>query len=194
MQRHGSGHPPILSSLIIIRTRPEYEPRSLISSLALFTVIKTGRKEGTFDLIHARFDSTDTRAAIIEGLVERIPPGAQLLVRQPVLPAQKLLETAARHDVMPPLDNTILSKQLPGVTLLPVTLTDEQLHAAGEAHGLEMAEPDATPIMRNRRAPEAAMTLWSIYVKSFCRSPEARSLNAAFHAWRILEKVRPLPF
>ncbi|WP_296722016.1 hypothetical protein [Erythrobacter sp.] len=194
MHHHGSGHPPILSSLIIIRTRPEYEPRSLISSLALFTAIKTRRREATFDLIHARFDPTDTRAAIIEGLVERIPPGAQLLVRQPVVPAHKMLETAARHDVMPPLDNTILSKRLPGVTLLPVTLTDEQLHAVGKAHGLEMPEPNATPIMRNRRAPETAMAMWSIYVKSFCRSPEARSLIAAFQAWRILEKVRPLPF
>ncbi|WP_296720990.1 hypothetical protein [Erythrobacter sp.] len=194
MHHHGSGHPPILSSLIIIRTRPEYESRSLISSLALFTVIRTGRREATFDLIHARFDPTDTRAAIIEGLVERIPPGAQLLVRQPVLPANKLLETVARHDIMPPLDNTILAKRLPGVTLLPVTLTDEQLTTAGKALELEMPDPNAAPIMRNRRAPEAAMTLWSIYTTAFCRSPEARSLIAAFQAWRVLEQARPLRF
>ena len=193
MHHHGSGHPPVLSALIIIRTRPEYERRSIISSIALFTVTITGPREAAFDLVHVGFDPTDTRAQIISGLCERIPNGAQLLVRQPVLSARHLMDAEAVRD-LPPIDNQLIARALPGTTLLPLVLTDEQLAAAGEAAGLEMPGPGSTQLMRNRRAPEQAMALWSIYTNEFCRKGEARALIASFHAWRVLERVRPLPF
>lgn len=193
MHHHGYGHPPTLSALIIIRTRPEYEPGSRISSVALFTVTITGPREASFDLVHARFDPTDTRAEIISGLCERVPPGAQLLVRQFVLPAQHLMDTAAVRE-LPPTDNEIIARTLQGTTLLPVVLTDSQLAAAGEALGLEMPSADSMPHERNRCAPRQAMALWSIYTKAFCRTGEARALIASFQAWRVLERVKPLPF
>jgi hypothetical protein len=193
MHHHGPGHPPILSALTIIRTCPEYELRSVISSVALFTATITGRREAGFDLAHASFDPTHSRADIIAGLCERIPLGAQLLVRQPVLPARQLLDAATVRD-LPPADNEIIARTLPGTTLLPVVLTDAQLAAAGEALGLEMLGPDSTPLMRNRRAPEQAMAMWSVYTQAFCRRAEARALLAAFQAWRLLERVKPLPF
>lgn len=193
MHHHGHGHPPVMSALIIIRTRPEYERRSMISSLALFTATITGRREAAFDLLHARFDPTDTRAEILRGLCQRIPPGAQLLVRQPILPARHLMDTAAVRD-LPPIDNQLIASALPGIKLLPLVLTDEQLTSAGEAMGMEMAGPESTPLKRNRRAPEQAMALWSIYTQVFCRKPEARALIASFQAWRVLERARPLPF
>lgn len=193
MHPHRSGHPPVLSALIIIRTRPEYERSSLISSIALFTATITGPREAAFDLLHARFDPTDSRAGIIAGLCERIRAGAQLLVRQPILPARYLTDTAAVRD-LPPIDNQLLARALPGTTLLPLTVTEEQLTAAGEAIGLEMAGPASTPLKRNRRAPEQAMALWSIYTQAFCRRPEARALIASFQAWRVLERAKPLPF
>lgn len=193
MHHRGNSHPPVLSALIIIRTRPEYERRSMISSLALFTATITGRREAAFDLLHARFDPTDTRAEILRGLCQRVPPGAQLLVRQPILPARHLMDTAAVRD-LPPIDNQLIASALPGITLLPLVLSDEQLTSAGEAMGLEMAGPESTPLKRNRRAPEQAMALWSIYTQVFCRKPEARALIASFQAWRVLERARPLPF
>jgi hypothetical protein len=193
MHHHGNSHPPVLASLIIIRTRPEYERRSIISSLALFTATITGRQEAAFDLLHARFDPTDTRAEILKGLCQRVPPGAQLLVRQPILPARHLMDTAAVRD-LPPIDNQLIASALPGTTLLALTVTDEQLNAAGEAMGLEMAGPESTPLTRNRRAPEQAMALWSIYTQAFCRKAEARALIASFQAWRVLERAKPLPF
>lgn len=193
MHRHANSHPPVLAALIIIRTRPEYERRSMISSLALFTATITGRREAAFDLIHARFDPTDTRAEVLRGLCQRVPPGAQLLVRQPILPARHLTDTAAVRD-LPPIDNQLIASALPGLTLLHLVLTDEQLTSAGEAMGLEMAGPESTPLKRNRRAPEQAMALWSIYTQAFCRKPEARALIASFQAWRVLERAKPLPF
>lgn len=193
MHNRAHGHPPVLSALIIIRTRSEYERRSLISSLALFTATITGRWEASFDLVHARFNPTDTRADIISGLCERVPPGAQLLVRQPVLPARHLMDTAAVCD-LPPIDNQLIARALPGTTLLPLTVTDEQLSAAGEAMGLEMAGTESTPLKRNRRAPEQAIALWSVFTQAFCRKAEARALIASFQAWRVLERAKPLPF
>lgn len=193
MHHRGNSHPPILAALIIVRTRPEYERRSMISSLALFTATITGRREAAFDLLHARFDPTDTRAEILRGLCQRVPPGAQLLVRQPVLPARHLMETAAVRD-LPPIDNQLIASALPGTTLLSLTVTDEQLNGAGEAMGLEMAGPESTPLKRNRRAPEQAMALWSVYTQAFCRKPEARALIASFQAWRVIERAKPLPF
>lgn len=186
-------HPPVLAALIIVRTRPEYERRSIISSLALFTATITGRREAAFDLLHARFDPTDTRAEILKGLCQRVPPGAQLLVRQPILPARHLMDTAAVRD-LPPIDNQLIASALPGTTLLSLTVTDEQLNAAGEAMGLEMAGPESTPLKRNRRAPEQAMALWSVYTQVFCCKAEARALIASFQAWRVLERARPIPF
>lgn len=165
----------------------------MISSLALFTATITGRREAAFDLLHARFDPTDTRAEILRGLCQRVPPGAQLLVRQPVLPARHLMETAAVRD-LPPIDNQLIASALPGTTLLSLTVTDEQLNGAGEAMGLEMAGPESTPLKRNRRAPEQAMALWSVYTQAFCRKPEARALIASFQAWRVIERAKPLPF
>ncbi|MEA1619174.1 hypothetical protein SOQ14_09605 [Erythrobacter sp. T5W1-R] len=193
MHHHRNNHPPVLAALIIIRTRPEYERRSIISSLALFTVTITGRREAAFDLLHARFDPTDTRADIISGLCERVPEGAQLLVRQPILPARRLMDIAGRRD-LPPIDNQLIARALPGTTLLSLTVADEQLNGAGEAMGLEMAGPESTPLKRNRRAPEQAMALWSVYTQAFCRKPEARALIASFQAWRVLERSKPLPF
>jgi len=193
MHHHGHGHPPVLSALIIIRTRPEYERRSIISSLALFTATITGRREAAFNLLHARFDPTDTRAEILRGLCQRVPPGAQMLVRQPILPARHLMDTAAIR-ALPPIDNQLIASALPGTTLLSLTVTDEQLSAAGEAMGLEMAGPESTPLKRNRRAPEQAMALWSVYTQAFCRKPEARALIASFQAWHVLERAKPLPF
>lgn len=193
MHHHGYGHPPVLASLIIVRTRPEHQPRSTISSLALFTATRTSRRDVTFDLVHARFDPTETRAAIIAGVCERIPEGASVLVRQPLLPAHLLRDPAAVHE-LPPTDNQLIAKALRGTTLLALALTDEQLTSAGALLGLEIPGRDATALKRNRRAPEQAMALWSVYTRAFSRTAEARAHIAAFHAWRLLERVRPLPF
>ena len=193
MHHRGSGHPPVLSALVIMRTRPEYERRSTISSIALFTATITGPREAAFDLLHARFDPTDSRADIITGLCERIPPGAHLLVRQPILPSRYLMDTAAVRD-LPPIDNELIARGLPGTTLLPLTVSEEQLTTAGEGIGLQMAGPESTPLKRNRRAPEQAMALWSIYTQAFCRKAEARALIASFQAWQVLERAKPLPF
>lgn len=187
-------HPPVLSSLIIIRSRPEQTRGSAISALALFTVRRQGRREARFEILHAAFDRDAPRAQIIDGLCERIPQEAELLVRAP-----KLAQHASRHafangQVPTPTDIDLIRRNLPTATLLPLNVTDTQVIAAGQSLGLEMAGANPTRLRRRRRAPEQAMALWAIYTNGFCRKPEARALLAAFHAWHTIERVRPLPF
>jgi hypothetical protein len=187
-------HPPVLSSLIIIRNRPELARGSAISALALFTVHRRGRREAQFEILHAAFDRDTPRATIIDGLCERIPAEAELLVREPKVAPHSWRHAVANGHVPAPTDIDLIRRNLPTTTLLPLNVIDDQLIAAGEQLRLEMAGPQSTPLMRKRRAPEQAMALWSLYVSGFCRGPEARVLFAGLQAWRALQEARALPF
>jgi hypothetical protein len=186
-------HPPVLSSLIILRNRPELARGSAISALALFTVRRQGRREARFEILHAAFDRDAPRAQIIDGLCERIPQEAELLVRVPKVVPHSWRHAFASGQVPTPTDIDLIRRNLPNTTLLPLNVTNDQLIAAGQSLGLEMAGPGSTPLRRRRSAPEQAMALWSIYTAGFCRKPEARALMAAFRAWHTIERVRPLP-
>lgn len=190
----GSRHPQTLCSLIIIRNRPEYTPRSAISSYALFKVNKVGKREARFDIVHRVWDREDTRAAIIDGLAELIPPGSTLLVRHPPRAFEALRRSGAEGDVRPPNDTQLILRRVPGVRPMPFAVPDSGLIAAGHKLGLEMALRSSTPIKRRRRAPLEAMALWGLYTTAFCRPAEARALIAAFHAWQVIERNKPLPF
>ena len=188
----GCGHPDVLSSLVFVRTAPELEEGSLVSSLALFTVTRCGDSEARIDLVHTRFDPMQDRDAIIADVCRAIPDGTPLLVRQryhEYLPDFSGELQAA----LPLLDNGRLACALPGTTLLPLCSSDEEIYASGEAAGLDMPGPDSTPRKCNRRAPLETMALWSIYVRGFCKEREARELIAAFGAWYLLERVKPIP-
>jgi hypothetical protein len=187
-------HPPVLSSLIVIRDRPEEEQGSAIAALALFTVHRRGRREARFEVLHKGFDRNTPRAQIMDRLCEHIPPEAELLVRLPRLAPHASHHACASGEVPGPSDVDLIHRNLLNTTLLPLNVTDGQLIAAGQNLGLEVPGPDATPLMRKRRAPEQAMALWAIYTNGFCRKPEARALMAALCAWHTIERNRPLPF
>lgn len=189
-------HPPVLASLAVVRTSPEHAPRSTIRSLALFTVERIGRREARFDIVHKAFDADTPRAAIIEGLCSGIPTGAELLVRLPRMPGNEASPTRAHKNTecAAPTDIDLIRRNLPTLTILPLTVTDQQLAHAGEPLGLDVPGPQSTLIRRSRCAPDTAMALWATYTAAFCRRPEARTLFAAFTAWRVLEQARPIPF
>lgn len=189
-------HPPVLASLSIVRSRPEHTPRSTIRSLALFTVERIGRREARFEIVHKAFDTDTPRAKIIDGLCSRIPHGAELLVRLPRIPGNEAGEDRAHTNTecAAPTDIDLIRRKLPALTILPLTVTHQQLATAGKPLGLDVPGPQATLIRRSRRAPDTAMAMWATYTAAFCRKPEARTLFAAFAAWRVLELARPIPF
>jgi hypothetical protein len=187
-------HPPVLSSLIIVRSRPEQTRGSAISALALFTVRRQGRREARFEILHAAFDRDTPRAQIIDGLCERIPQEAELLVRVPKVAPHSWRHAFAHGQVPPPTDIDLIRRNLPNRTLLPLNVTDEQLIAAAQRLDLEMPGAGSTPLRRKRRAPEEAIALWSIYTLGFCRKAEAQVLIAAFRAWRAIQDTRPITF
>lgn len=184
-------HPQILSSLVFVRTAPELQRGSRISSIALFTVIRVGESEASFELVHARFDPIQEREEIIADICRMIPDNAQLLVRQRW--SEYLQCTDDLGADLPLLDNGRLAQALPGKTLLPLCCSDDQITASGEALGLDMPGPESTPLKWHRRAPLEAMALWSIYLQHFSRDREVRQLMAAFQAWHVLERVKLAP-
>lgn len=187
-------HPPLLCAVIIIRSRPEYTPRSAISAFAVLTVRKVAAREASFALVHRAFDRSDTRAAVIDALCELIPEGATLLVRHPPLAFQALRQKIATGDVLPPNDTQLIIRRVRHLKVYPFAVSDRKLIAAGRKMGLEMALQGSPLLKRKRQAPEQAMALWAIYVTAFFRPAEARALIAALQAWRVIEKSRPLPF
>lgn len=184
-------HPQILSSLVFVRTAPELQRGSLISSIALFTVTRMGKSEAGFDLIHARFDPIQDREAIIANICRIIPDNAQLLVRQPWTEYLQCTDNLGAG--LPLLDNGRLARALPCTTLLPLCCSDDQITASGEALGLDMPGPESAPLKWHRRAPLEAMALWSIYLQHFSTAREVRQLMAAFQAWHILDRVKLAP-
>ena len=191
MSHLGPSHPQILSSLIFVRTAPELQRGSLISSIALFTVTRIGESEASFALVHERFDPIQNREAIIADICRLIADNAQLLVRQPW--SEYLRSTDKFGADFPLLDNGRLARALPGISLLPLCCSDDQIIASGEALGLDMPGRDSTPLKQHRRAPLEAMGLWSLYLRHFTRDREVRELTAAFQAWLILERMKLAP-
>lgn len=189
-------HPPVLASLIIVRTSPEHTPRSTIRSLALFTVERIGRREARFEMVHKAFDDDTPRAAIINGLCSTIPQGAELLVRLPRMLGDEADPSRAHTNTecAAPTDIDLIRRKLPSLTILPLTVTDQQLAVVGGPLGLDLPEPQSALTRRSRRAPDTATAMWATYTAAFCRKPEARTLFAAYSAWRVLEQVRPIPF
>ncbi|WP_296721271.1 hypothetical protein [Erythrobacter sp.] len=189
-------HPPVLATLTVVRTSPEHTPRSTIRSLALFTVERIGRREARFKIVHKAFDTDTPRANIIDGLCSHIPPGAELLVRLPRMSENEAGPSTAHTitECAAPTDIDLIRRNLPSLTILPLTVTDKQLAAVGEPLGLDVPGPQSALLRRSRRAPDTATAMWATYTAAFCRRPEARTLFAAFTAWRVLEQARPIPF
>ena len=138
-------HPDVLCSLILVRTASELDKGSLISSLALFTVVCSGKGDAKFRIHHARFDPLQDREAILTDVCRMIPKGAQLLVRQPwpdYLPAW--IDNPGIR--LPLLDNGRLARAIPGTTLLPLFCSDAQITRSGKALGLDMSNSGSTPL------------------------------------------------
>jgi hypothetical protein len=186
----GLSHPDVLSSLILVQTPQELGEGSRIYSIALFTVSRREECEASFRLINARFPPIQDQEAIIGEICSMIPRDAQLLVRQP---GSEYLQRADNRDAGHPLlDNGRLARALPNTTLLPLCCSDEQITASGEALGLDMPGLASTTLKRRCRAPFESMALWAIYLRHFSRKREVRELTAAFQAWHLLERVKPL--
>lgn len=179
--KHNS-HPAILTSLAIIRTSPETDPRSAISSLALFTVTVRSSRDVSFQLEHHIFDPDDDAADILWGVVRSISPSATVLLRQhPTEPQAVSLR---------PTDAQFLSRALPDNTIIAFEADEHELGEAGMLVGLDMPGPGSTPLRWRRRAPLHAQAMWVIFAASFCAPKEQLRLFAAHLAWCAIQRAR----
>ena len=175
-------HPDILASLSIIRSRPDTDPRSAISSLALFTVMRRSGLNVAFALEHHFFDPEDDAAEILEGVASSIPAGATVLIRQ--------ANHAQANVTATQTDAAFLARVLEAHTVLAFEADEHELGEAGTLLGLDMPGRGSTPLRWRRRAPLHAQAMWVIYAASSCSAKEQRVLFSAHVAWCALQRAR----
>lgn len=184
-------HPETLTSLSIIRTHPENDPRSAISSLALFTITRRSLCEAAFDIEHHFFDPTDTQADILRGVVRSIPVDAVVLLRQypPSAPWMRD-EISASKLPIPPTDVQLLACELNTAAVIGFEVDDHELADAGLALGIHLPGSASTPMHWRPRATLHAQAMWVIYCAAFCPPNEQRALFAAHIAWDAIQRAR----
>lgn len=175
-------HPDTLISLSIIRTHPETDSRSAISSLALFTVHRRALFDVAFALEHHFFDPEDDAAHILERAARSIPADATVLIRQAHQPMANMAG--------PPTDAVFLARVLETNTVIAFDADEHELAEAGMLIGLDMPGRGSTPLRWRRRAPLHAQAMWVIYAASFCSAEEQRALFSAHLAWCALQRAK----
>lgn len=179
-------HPAILTSLAICRTRPDTDPRSAISALALFTVTVRSSRDVSFQLEHHVFDPDDDVADILWGVVRSIPADATVLLRRYPVDPQGMPQAMPLR----PTDAEFFARALPENTIIAFEADEHELGEAGMLVGLDMPGPGSTPLRWSRRAPLQAQAMWVIFAASFCAPKEQRRLFAAHLAWCAIQRAR----
>ncbi|WP_027443949.1 hypothetical protein [Erythrobacter cryptus] len=127
--------------MAIIRTLPDTDPRSAISTLARFTVTVRSSCDVSFELAHHVFDPDDDAVDILWGVVRSIPANATVLLRRhPVDPQDKPQAMSLR-----PTDAEFLAWALPDNTVIAFQADEHELGEAGTLVGLNMPGPGAPP-------------------------------------------------
>lgn len=189
-----SRHPRVLCSLAIIRDRTEFSPRSAIRSTAMFTVTRYPKAGARFAIDHRAFDRTATRAEIISGLTERIPFGATVIARASRTPQHYLRAGFTAGGPLPPADLQLLQRERQDLDILPLECSNRALEEIAAAYRIQRAGPGSNILSRSRRAPDEAQCLWQAFLWSQFSPLQRTSLSAAWEAWRVIERARPVGF
>ena len=194
MTTNSRRHPDTLCSLVIIRDAGEHAARSAIRSTALFTVTRCRRAGARFDVDHAAFDRTATRASILDGISARIPLGATVIARASRISQHYLRHSFSAGGPLPPADLQLLQRERGDLNIMPIECANSVLEEIAAAYRIERAGPGSNIRSRSRRAPDEAQTLWLAFLWSQFSPAQRNSLSTAWEAWRALERARPLGF
>jgi hypothetical protein len=187
-------HPRVLSALTIVRDRSEFSHRSAIRSIALLNVIQDRDEGARFALHHHVFDRATPRAAILEGLAERVPRDATLIARAPRILKHALRLIKATGQPMAPADLQLLQKLRDDLEILPLECRSAALDEIGAAFALRRAGPGSSLLAQSRKAPEEAQCLWLSFLWTVCSRTDRTALTSAWQAWSALQRARPIPF
>jgi hypothetical protein len=194
MTDHTMRHPRRLTALTIVRDKSEFSHNSAIRSVAMLHVDKTSGQGPHFKLDHHAFDRETPRAAIIDGIAERIPQGATVIGRAPRILTHALRHMAATGTVPPPADLQLLQRMRGDCEILPLECRPAALDETAAAFALHRAGPGSTHAAQARRAPEETQTLWLSYLWTLCRKTDRTALTSAWQAWSALQRARPIRF
>lgn len=187
-------HPQVLCSLVIIRDRSEFGPRPTIRSTAMLTVTRCKAAGARFAVDHHAFGREAFRTDVLSGLSEQIPLEATLIARASRIPQHYLRRSFVAGGPLPLADLQLLQQERPDLDILPIECANRAIEEIAAAHEIERAGPGSTMLSQSRHAPDEAQALWLAFLWSQFPKHERRALAAAWEAWRVIERARPLPF
>lgn len=91
-------------------------------------------------------------------------------------------------------------EELPGTAVLPplqrhvIRASESTLARLGREHGLMVSDRPPNLLQAKREAAERAQAVWLTAIGFLHDRDERTHLYAAWEAWRVLERARPLPF
>lgn len=178
MLRNRAFHPPALTALAIIRSRPERHVKSEIRACARFTA--TIEMDGPRFYQETRlYPAGRDRADIIADILSAVPSETTVLMRCPAVPTQPRLRHALISGSLPPLDVQLLPQMRGGRNVLPVQIAERALAEVAESAGLMRASRNASISRRTHCAGDEAQTLWLAFLCSSCSPQEQTHLATA---------------
>ena len=184
-------HTLAISTVRIASATEIEDPAGPIVCLATFSVERTSDHEARFESTHVTFEPDgDWRApaAHVRCLLHRHTYA--LGCRPSSLDHQErhLRRRNARHAELPgTADLQPLQRHV-------IRASEKTLARLGREHGLMLSDRPPDLLQAKREAAERATAIW-LMALGFVRNHEERShLYAAWEAWRVLERARPLPF
>lgn len=162
-----------------------------IVCLATFSVERVGDTEARFESTHVTFEPNADRRA----------PGAHvrcLLHRHTYTIACRPFSRDHREHYLRRRPSTY--SELPGTVDLPslqrhvIRASEKTLAQLGREHGLAVSDRPRDLLQAKREAVDRVQLVW-LTALGFVRNRDERvHLHAAWEAWRVLERARPLPF
>lgn len=187
-------HPNHVLAISTVRLASETEvedPAEPIVCLATFSVERTSDDEARFASTHVTFDPDgDWRAsgAHVRCLLHR---HTYVIGCRPFSGDHRERYRRRRYASYEELPGTA---DLPPLQRHVIRASEKTLARLGREHGLMVSDRPPNLLQAMREAAERAQAVWLTAIGFLHDRDERTHLYAAWEAWRVLERARPLPF
>lgn len=169
----------------------DHHPDGPIVCVGTFSVERTTDDEARFTFTHVTFDPDEdwrSPGAHVRCLLHR---HSYAIGFRPTVNEGREMH---RRQRLPSYDELPGTAHLPPLQRHVIRGRERSLARIGREHGLMVSDRPPHLLQAKREAAERAMAIWLTCI-GFVRDRDERAkLFAAWEAWRVLERLRPLPF
>lgn len=183
--------PTCTCALSLVHDGPEYAPstRLVHASAFIVTIDEAGPR---FSVKSASVLPALNRAEAVAHIAQIVPENSEVLSRVTRLPKGLSRYLAAGNPLPVPSDLTTLRTIREDCILRPFQTPEAYLEAVSVFFGLQRVGQDAGMVRRVAHAGADAQAVYLTYLFSLSADEQRRDLAAAFQAWQIIERNRPL--